>query len=165
MDVEVLRLKDDGDTTIGVFLLDRVAFCGCVEDQGREGEKVMHETRIPEGTYKLSLRAEGGYDARYTKKFGKKFHKGMLCVYNKPNWVLENNGKKFQYILIHSGNTDDHTSGCLLPNFAVNFDTMVGSSSVNAYKMLYPILRDLILESKEGYISIKVTDGTKIPDK
>jgi hypothetical protein len=160
MKFELLRLKDDGDTTIGVFLIDGIAFCGCVEDQDREsGQKVKSETRIPEGTYKVSLRKEGGFHNRYSQKYD--FHKGMLCVWNKPNWVLENDGKKFQYILIHLGNTDDHTAGCLLPNYSIDFKSAKGGRSGDAYKDLYPILVDAIEKSSEGYIELEVKDINK----
>ena len=159
MKFELLRLKDDGDTPIGVFLIDGVAFCGCIEDQDREGEKVMHETRIPEGTYNVSLRKEGGFHNRYSERYD--FHEGMLCVWNKPNWVLENDGKSFQYILIHLGNSDDDTSGCLLPNYSIDFKSAKGGRSGDAYKDLYPILVDAIKNSSEGFINIEVKDISK----
>jgi hypothetical protein len=153
MKVEVLRLKDDGNTTVGVFMVDGSAFCGTIEDEGRK-EKVKGETRIPNGTYNLSLRNEGGYNNRYIEKYGDKFHKGMLCIWNKDNWIIEKDGMSFQYILIHSGNTEKHTDGCILPNYGVNFNTMVGSSSASAYKDLYPKLRDAILGSPNQQIEI-----------
>ena len=43
---------------------------------------ILHETRIPAGTYKLRLKTWGGYD-RYTKRFGE-MHKGMLEVLDVP---------------------------------------------------------------------------------
>lgn len=153
MEVEVLRLKDDGNTTIGVFVIDGSAFCGTIEDEKRE-VKVKGETRIPNGTYNLSLRNEGGYNQKYLDKYGSTFHKGMLCIWNKPDWIIEKDGMVFQYVLIHSGNTEKHTDACILPNYGVNFNTMVGSSSASAYKDLYPKLRDAILESENNQIKI-----------
>jgi hypothetical protein len=135
--LEVLRFADDGETTLGILLVDGVFECFTVEDQEQKGAKVMHETRVPNGTYDVKLRNEGGYSAKYAKKYAD-MHKGMLCISNKPNWKLENNGKSFQYILIHTGNNDDHTSGCLLVNDAVSGATFTGSSSRDAYIDLYP---------------------------
>ena len=61
---------------------------------------------MPAGTYKIELRKEGGggFHNKYKKKYGS-LHKGMLHVTNVPN---------FEYILIHTGNSDEHTAGCLL---------------------------------------------------
>ena len=160
MKVEVLRLKDDGDTTVGVFLIDGKGFCGTIEDEART-IKVQNETCIPTGTFNLSLRNEGGYNQRYLDKYGSDFHKGMLCIWNKPDWILEKDGLAFQYILIHSGNYEKDTSGCILPNYGVNYNTMVGSSSASAYRGLYPILRDAILESEDKMIPIKISNVSR----
>jgi hypothetical protein len=97
----------------------------------------MGETRVPEGIYDIKLRAEGGHHNKYAARYSD-IHKGMLCIHNKPNWILENAGMSFQYILIHTGNTDEHTMGCLLVNDAVSGKTFTGSSSRDAYKSLYP---------------------------
>jgi hypothetical protein len=55
--------------------------------------------------------------------------------------------------LIHTGNTDEHTAGCLLLNDAADGKNFVGSGSVNAYKRVYPIIRDAILAGEE----VKIT--------
>ena len=91
---------------------------------------------------RIELRNEGGFHARYAKKYGK-IHKGMLHVTNVPG---------FKWILIHTGNTDEHSSGCLLvgdsqENNVIIKDGFIGKS-VNAYKRIYPdIARSL--EKKE----------------
>jgi hypothetical protein len=66
-------------------------------------------------------------------------HKGMLHVTNVPG---------FEWILIHTGNTDEHSSGCLLvgdsqENNAIIKDGFVGKSS-NAYKRIYPYISKAI---------------------
>ena len=106
MKLEVLRFSSQKDSTNGLLfdVTDKRKFLAyTLEDEARD-EKIKGETRIPAGTYKVTLRTVGGYHARYTKKYGS-FHKGML-------WVREVPG--FEYILIHTGNTDEHTMGCLL---------------------------------------------------
>ena len=61
----------------------------------------------------------------------------MLHIINVPN---------FKYILIHCGNTDEDTAGCLLlgdsqKNNIVYQDGYVGSS-VQSYTRVYPIILD-----------------------
>ena len=143
MEVKLKRIADNGDTSISVFYIDDVFQCFVIEDEYRT-KKVYGETRIPEGTYSIDLRKSGGITSRYDKKYEN--HNGMLCIYNKPDWVLENKGLRFQYILIHTGNTDEHTAGCLLLNDKVDASTFVGSYSSRAYKRVYPKIARYIEE-------------------
>ena len=59
----------------------------------------------------------------------------------------------FEYILIHTGNSDEHTSGCLIvgdtqQDLDVNFNGMVGSSR-NAYVKLYEkVAKQLLIGNK-----------------
>ena len=99
----------------------------------------MAETRIPAGTYKLKLRKVGGFHGRYAGKYGA-MHKGMIHVQDVPN---------FKYILWHTGNTDEHTAGCLLlgdtqyQNITKRPNGFIGSS-VDAYKRVYPAIAEAI---------------------
>ena len=107
MKLEVLRFSSQVDSTSGL-LFDvsnnkRKFLCYTLEDENRI-EKVWGETCIPAGEYRLGLRDVGGLDARYSKRFPD-IHMGMLHVLDVPN---------FKYILIHCGNTDEDTAGCLL---------------------------------------------------
>jgi hypothetical protein len=167
--VDVKRVGDNGETSLGVMYLDGIAVCGSVEDQEQKGDKIKHESRVSNGVYKLALREEGGFHSKYKKRYdskhGEGWHKGMLCVYTDKNWVLRcPDGKVFQYILVHTGNTDDHTSGCLLPNYVLDFLNDKGSRSGDAYEKIYPILRDSILNSDlvdewgNKYIEIEYSD-------
>ena len=135
MIVEVKRFADNGNATLSAIYVDGVFVCFGVEDEER-AEKKAGETRVPNGEYYLTLRSEGGFHNRYKVKFSD-FHLGMLAVHNKPNYVLENAGLKFQYVLIHVGNYESNTEGCLLTNFGVNAQSFEGSSSVAAYKVFY----------------------------
>lgn len=108
----------------------------------------MHETRIPAGTYKLKLRTVGGFHGRYEKKYGD-MHKGMIHVQDVPD---------FNYILWHTGNTDEHTSGCLLlgdtqyQNINKNPNGFIGSS-VDAYKRVYPSIAEAIERGDDVQVS------------
>lgn len=166
--VDVKRVSDDNETSLGVIYLDGLAKCGSIEDQEQKGDKVSGKTRVSNGIYKLSLRNEGGVNEKYKAKYndkssgsykGDNWHRGMLCVNNAPNWSINcPDGKKFQYVLIHTGNTKDHTEACLLPNYVLDFLNDIGSRSGEAYEYLYPILRDSIEASAEGFIDIEYSD-------
>lgn len=126
--IRLKRIASNGDTTVGHLSCE--GFEGfCIEDEYR-AKKIMNETRIPAGLYEIKLRKAGGFHTRYSKKFGSK-HKGMLWLQNVPN---------FKWIYIHPGNTDDDTSGCLLPNLGFNFASWYGNTSSDAYWQLYDIV-------------------------
>jgi hypothetical protein len=154
MKIVVKRFADNEDTTMGILYIDGIFQCFTIEDEERD-IKVKGETRVPNGTYGISLRSEGGFHARYSKKYGD-MHKGMLCIHNAPNWKIINAGMEFQYILIHTGNTEKHTMGCLLLNNAVSGKTFTGSSSVDAYKTIYPKITKAILDGEK--VTIQYVD-------
>lgn len=140
MQLEVIRFSSAKDSTLGLLFNvtdeKREFLCYTLEDEYRE-EKVMHETRIPSGTYEITLRTVGGFHAKYSERFPA-IHKGMLWIRDVPG---------FEWILIHCGNDDDDTSGCLLLGDTqtenVKSDGFVGSST-NAYKRIYPMVANAI---------------------
>jgi len=140
MQLEVIRFSSAKDSTLGLLFNvtdeKREFLCYTLEDEYRE-EKVMHETRIPSGTYEIKLRTWGRIHEDYAKRFAD-IHKGTLWLQDVPN---------FKYILIHCGNNDDHTSGCLLVGDTqtenIKSDGFVGSST-NAYKRIYPPIAEAI---------------------
>jgi len=143
MKLEVLRFNSQDDFTSGLLfdVTDGRKFLAyTLEDEYRE-EKVKGETRIPSGTYKITLRTTGGFHARYTKKYGS-MHKGMLWVRDVPN---------FEYILIHTGNTDEHTAGCLLVGDTQK-DGFTGAST-SAYKRIYPPIAEVLERGEEVTIT------------
>ena len=140
MKLQVIRTQLGKDATNGLLFVDGIFECFTLEDQYQE-TKVMHETCIPEGEYDIKLRTVGGFNERYTKKYPT-FHRGMLWLQDVPG---------FDFILIHQGNTDEHTSGCLIvgnsqQDLDVNFNGMVGSSA-DAYKKLYRKVSGAILKN------------------
>jgi hypothetical protein len=135
MKYEVLRISSGKDATSGLLFEvsqnKRTFLAYTLEDEQRD-VKVWGETRIPAGTYKLKLRKEGGFHNKYLNKYGNTFHKGMIHVQDVPG---------FEYILWHTGNTDEHTAGCLIlgntqTNNRIAKDGFVGNS-VDAYKFVY----------------------------
>ena len=154
MKVVVKRFADNGKATMGAVYIDGIFQCFSIEDEQRE-EKVMSETRVPEGTYLLSLRHSGTFNAKYEKRYSD-IHKGILCVHNAPDWKIVTPNMSFQYILIHTGNTEHHTAGCLLLNDSVNSKNFTGGSSVDAYKDFYPIVANHL--DKGGNCTIEYID-------
>ena len=142
MKLQVVRTQLGKDATNGLLFIDGLFECYTLEDQ-YQAVKVMHETCIPEGTYPIKLRTVGTFHKRYKGKYPE-FHRGMLWIQDVPG---------FEYILIHQGNNDEHTSGCLIvgdsqQDLDVNFNGMVGSSA-NAYKKLYPKVSAQLLAGNE----------------
>lgn len=152
MELEVIRFSSGTDSTSGILLeVDKTSpnphgegfrckrkfLAYTLEDEYRE-QKEFGETRIPDGTYQLGLRTVGGYNQKYSKRFAG-IHIGMLHVLDVPN---------FEYILIHCGNTDEHTAGCLLvgdsqENNQIKKDGFIGKST-QAYKRIYPAIAKAI---------------------
>ena len=140
MKLQVLRFSSESDSTNGLLfdVTDGVKFLAyTLEDEYRK-HLIRKETRIPAGTYKIKLRNEGGFHQRYSKKYPS-IHRGMLHIIDVPG---------FEYILIHVGNSDEHTAGCLLvgdtqENNQINKNGFIGSSG-NAYKRIYPIIANAI---------------------
>ena len=149
MKLRVVRYLSSDDFTLGMLLDEtngKHFLCYTLEDEHRE-EKVMHETRIPAGTYNITLRTVGGFHGRYTNKYGD-MHKGMLWVRDVPG---------FEYILIHTGNTDEHTSGCLIVGNSSDSKGFIGSS-VSAYKKIYPAIAEALERGEEVTITYEDYD-------
>lgn len=152
MELELLRFSSQEESTLGI-LSDitngaREFLCFTLEDEYRT-EKVHSETRIPRGTYEIKLRTVGGFHTRYQQKFPS-IHKGMLWLQDVPN---------FEYILIHCGNDDDDTAGCVLVGNTsqenLTRDGFIGESNA-AYKRIYPPIAKALEDGEK--VTIRVID-------
>lgn len=152
MEVKLIRYNSESDYTDGMFFIDDKFICYSIEDEERT-KKVWGETCIPTGKAQIKLRKEGRFHNSYIKKFPE-MHKGMLCITNKPNWKLENKGLSFQYILIHIGNDDDDTAGCPLTGLTAHATKGQIDRSTDAYKILYPIIANELVNGGEGDVQI-----------
>ena len=153
MKLTVVRTQFGTDATNGLLFIDGIFECYTLEDQ-YQAVKVMHETCIPEGTYDIKFRKTGGFHAKYSERY-KNAHYGMLHIQDVPN---------FTYILIHTGNTDEHTSGCLIvgetqQDLEVSKDGFIGSSTV-AYKKMYSKVASQLLQGKD--VTIEYTTINKL---
>ena len=156
MKLTVVRTQFGTDATNGMLFVDGIFECYTLEDQ-YQAVKVMHETCIPEGTYIIEFRRTGGFHEKYKKRYGNA-HYGMLHLQDVPN---------FTYILIHAGNTDEHTSGCLIvgetqQDLDISDDGFIGHSG-KAYSKLYnKVSKDLLLGKS---VSIEYTTIAKLLEK
>ena len=157
MKLEVLRFNSGKTFTSGLLfdVTDNVRsfLCYTMEDQYNP-TKIYGETRIPAGTYKLTLREEGGFHNRYLSRYGAEWHKGMIYVNEVPNYT---------YVLWHVGNSPKDTKGCLL--LSKTQKDSFGGASRAAYEEVYPIVRDAILSGEEVTVTYKNFDGNMVSNK
>lgn len=144
MQIKLVRYGIGRDSTGGVIFIDGKFYGYTCEDEYRD-VKLMDETCIPEGEYEIKLRAEGGMHQRYKEQYD--FHEGMLWLQDVPD---------FEWIYIHPGNNDDHTSGCILVGLQGFFD---GSEytigrSVDAYTQLYIEVLDALHRGERVFIDV-----------
>jgi hypothetical protein len=125
MEVTVDRYISDRDTTLSRIRVDGVFCAYGLEDEHRV-IKVAGETRVPAGRYQVKVRHEGKHYQQYQRLFPE-WHRGTLHITNVPG---------FKWIMIHIGNTDEDTEGCLLVGSSVGRD-MTLKGSRDAYRRFY----------------------------
>lgn len=147
MELKLYRVSSQADSTNGILYINDEFACFTLEDEQRK-VKVKGETAIPLGIYEIQFRTVGGFHTKYQSRFSD-IHKGMLELQDVPN---------FQYILIHCGNTDEHTAGCILvgdsqENNELLKDGFIGKST-QAYKRIYPKIASALLNNEKVTIEI-----------
>lgn len=145
----LLTLKTTGrgnDSTGGELYIGDRRECFTCEDEIR-GIKVPGETAIPEGTYRIKLRADGGMHQKYAERYP--FHRGMLHLQDVPG---------FQWIYIHTGNTEKHTEGCILVGTS-RTQPAPGEFGVSGSRQAYERLYKKILAAmdRDQHVFIEVT--------
>lgn len=153
MKLVTIRYNSAENHTNGALLINGHFACYTLEDEYRS-TKLHSETRIPDGTYQVRLRTEGGFHQKYLKRFGPDFHKGMLQIMDVPN---------FEFILIHIGNSDKDTAGCLLVGNTNDAGSNFIKGSQDAYLNIYPPIRDALLSNERVEIEIITVDSFKTP--
>lgn len=124
--------------TIGKLYIDGTYFCDTCEDRVRDNNKdgdlndigegkVYAKTAIPYGTYEVTLKVKS---PKFSQKTSYAWCKGYLPrLLNVPH---------FEGILIHAGNTAEHSAGCIL----VGENKVVGQV-INSMATLKRLLRIL----------------------
>ena len=139
MDILVKRIFSNTKYTIGKLYVDGVYICDTLE------EKVIGETAIPVGTYKIDM-------STVSPRFVKYAYYAKLCGGKLPRLV---DVPGFEGILIHTGNTAANSSGCLL----TGYNKVKGQvlESKKAFEKLYAILDEANKRGEEIYITITRT--------
>jgi hypothetical protein len=123
--ITIVRIYSNSIYTFGLLFINGVFECYTLEDEQRS-VKVYSETRIPAGSFKVSLHNGSRFTARYKKMFPD--HAGMLLL---------NNVAGFSGILIHIGNTDKDTAGCILLGKSHEVGKNMVAFSKIAYESFY----------------------------
>lgn len=107
MNLELKRIFKGENYTIGRLFIDGKYFCDTLEDPVRQldsiKDKIKEKTAIPAGKYKVSMSI---VSPKYSIRKSYNWCGGRL-----PRLI---DVPFFEGILIHSGNTPDHTAGCIL---------------------------------------------------
>ena len=156
MKLQVVRTQFGKDATNGLLFVNGVFECYTLEHQ-YQAVKIIHESCIPESTYDIKFRTVGGFHEKYKKRYGNE-HYGMLHLQDVPN---------FTYILIHAGNTDESTSGCLIvgetqQDLDLSDDGFIGHSGVAYSKLYKKVAKELLLGKS---VTIEYTTITKLLEK
>lgn len=139
----VQRLRDDTEATLG-YLSTQGYQCFSLEDQRGQTVKVPGEKRIPAGRFKIVKRTHGRFYQAYSEKFG---HEYALALESVPG---------FTDILIHTGNTDDHTAGCILVGKIGKLTSRATvAGSYEAYKDLWVLIDAAFDEDREVWIDVR----------
>lgn len=141
MKVLVKRIFNNSQYCISHLYVDDVYICDCIEDTDRgwhnlmsdawiRNNKVYAKSSIPIGTYDLTMNV-------VSPKFSQKPYYKKFCGGRVPR-VLNVPG--FDGILIHKGNTERDSAGCLI----VGYNTVKGqvTNSQKAFEKLYGILNE-----------------------
>lgn len=154
MELVVDRKWKKQDYTISNLTIDGKWFCNILEDTDRglddsmsiaEIKKLKKSTitAIPRGTYEVTLDV---FSPRFcTKTFYK-----QVCNSKLPRLL---NVKGFEGILIHAGNTDKDSAGCLL--VGMNLERGKVLKSQETFRKLYKMLSEAKLKGEYIHITIK----------
>lgn len=147
------RIAKRDTYTISNMFIDDVKFCNVLEDTDRgltsdmsleeiKKTKVHGKTAIPTGTYKITLDV-------VSPKFSK-YKQYEFCQGKLPR-LLDVPG--FEGILMHIGNTETDTDGCLL----VGDNNVVGkvTNSTVVFKELYSKMQEAVANKEEITITIE----------
>lgn len=141
MKLTVERIFKGGTYTIGRLSIDGTYFCDTIEDTARplpascpdtpQGamctcpEKVYAQTAIPAGTYKVTM------------EHSPRFKRTLPYLHNVPH---------FLGILIHSGNDQTHSAGCII----------VGRNTARGKVLQSKITLDSLLERLKGQRDVSI---------
>ena len=143
--IHLQRESSGVEHTYGILTFDDFK-CSTIEDEYRE-TKLHGETRIPDGTYEILLRTEGGMHQKYLDRF-KDFHIGMLWLQDVPD---------FEWIYIHPMTTDLDSLGCIGVGYkrGEHKGRPAIFESGKAYTDLYKMIAPKLIEDGKVFITIR----------
>lgn len=153
MELKLKRIALRETYTIGKLYVDGAYLCDTLEDKVRDlnkdgdlndiGEgKVYGKTAIPYGKYEITMKVQS---PKYSQRASYAWCKGYLPrLLNVPH---------FEGILIHSGNDETHSHGCLL----VGENKVKGKvvNSMETLKRVYRILKSASDSGEKIWITIE----------
>lgn len=157
MELTVIRKYNKPTYSIGELQINNQVFSNTLEDVDRalyssmpldtiNSIKIKDQTAIPYGTYKITLDIISPKYSNYTK------YPWAKDIGGKVPRLLDVPG--FSGILIHPGNTNADTSGCIL--VGINSQPGMVTNSVATFKRLYRILQDAYNKGETIFITIKL---------
>ena len=144
MKAKIIRVAQGKNSTLSHLYIDGIFQCFLLEDKIR-AVKIMKQTAIPEGVFRLRLNTWGGMNKTYFPKYGP-IHKGMIEIADLPT---------FSAVYIHVGNTILETAGC--PLVGLSYIKKDGEyqvlQSADAYRQVYRKLYE-VATGKDNQIEI-----------
>ena len=144
MKTKIIRVAEGKNSTLSHLYIDGIFQCFLLEDKIR-AVKIMKQTAIPEGIFRLRLNTWGGMNKTYYPKYGP-IHKGMIEIADLPT---------FSAVYIHVGNTIVETAGC--PLVGLSYIKKDGEyqvlQSADAYRQVYRKLYEVVT-GKDNQIEI-----------
>ena len=154
MELTLKRIALRSEYTIGKLYVDGEYACDTIEDTVRDldkdgkfanGEvKIPGKTAIPYGRYEVTMKVKSPKYSNFTKySWAKKYDGYLPRLLQVPH---------FEGVLIHPGNTDADTEGCL----CVGFNKVVGKvvDSVNTFRRL---MDEYLIPAKKRNENIVIT--------
>lgn len=134
MILKVKRFQFNEKATIGKFYINDKFHSYTLEDVVRpDGVKIFGETAIPAGIYRVEMYPSA------------RFKRMMPCLMNVPN---------FTGILIHKGNTDVDTHGCILLGNVLSGPDLI-THSTEAFNAFFPLFEEAIKKGEIVTITIE----------
>lgn len=140
MRIQVQRISQRDDATIGALLVNGVQECSTLEDKVREVEgqpvedwKIPARTAIPCGCYAVKI------------TFSPHFQRPLPLLVGVPG---------FDGVRIHPGNTDRDTEGCILVGeWDGKADDFIGNSR-NTFDRLYQKIKEALEDGESVKLEI-----------
>ena len=146
MNIKIKRFAENKLSTLGRLLIDDKQFCYTLED-GYNAVKVVGQTRIPSGIYKLGM---GPEDSPKTKVYRDKydFFRRHIELQDVPN---------FTKVYLHVGNYVTDSEGCILlgaTHFLNGDDPHTIGASVKTFTEFYKLVYPAIERGEEIFLEI-----------